>query len=246
MITAVRKGQIINGSEVTDFEFQSVQGGRHRNFNRHGQIVYTVQLNGSGSVGGLFTFTPDLHWRRSIGGDWETSDNWTLGLTPDQPHDVFIDGDVDLTITGPASDTTIHGLQVGGGSGDATLQLVSGTVLTATSGISVRSNGTIIGDGSTLDLVGGVTSDGLIESEILNLTGELANQATGLINMQSGTLATLPGSVNHGRIEFTTGVSNVVGDLANSAMINVERRLKLHSMGGHYKSMVRSTFIRLH
>src|SRR5690606_22012054 len=96
--------------------------------NEFGQIAYRASLdNGEQIVG---HWTPDLHWRATFSSTWETNSRWTLGLNPAFVHDVFIDPNASLTVTGPAADTTVRSLQIGGGNGLATLNLRNGATMT--------------------------------------------------------------------------------------------------------------------
>src|SRR5207244_2914390 len=97
---------------------------------------------------GIFLFTPQLHYRRTTGGSWATKTNWTLSIAPAEVHSVFIDPAASLTVSGPTTDTTINSLQIGGGTGLATLALQAGAVLSVSQGVVIAPTGNLTGDGS--------------------------------------------------------------------------------------------------
>jgi hypothetical protein len=149
LIQVVRRGDEMAGSVVV-----SVGGS---NLNNHGQKNFRVTLADDRELVNLWT--PDLRWRNELGGSWETAGAWTLSLSPAHVHDVFINPDSNLTITGPASDTVLRSLQLGGGAGEATLHLTSGVNLTATDGLTIADNGVLTGQGT---ITGDVTTFGTI------------------------------------------------------------------------------------
>ena len=62
--------------------------GLRRSFNDFGQVAFrAAAANGSQ---GIFLFTPELRWRSTTSGSWDTAGNWTLSLKPGTPHDVTI------------------------------------------------------------------------------------------------------------------------------------------------------------
>ena len=205
LFQVARNGQTIDGVFIQEITSAST-------LNIHGQLALII----SGAQ--IRLFTPDLHWRRSTGGNWDDTSKWTLGLNPAFVHDVFIDSDTDLTVAGPTTDTTIRSLQIGGGSGLTTLDIKADATLTVTDGFSIQSNGTIIGQGS---IVGDVINSGKINANNFTFNGSLTNQTTGFVTIESGTLTAPSGIVNAGNIEFSIGTSNIIGDVDISGMIRV-------------------------
>jgi hypothetical protein len=168
-LQVVRTGDSLAGSTVTSASLGS------DGLNQHGQIAYLATLANGNEV--VRRWTPDLHWRASFSSTWDTSARWTLGLNPAQVHDVFIDPAASLTVTGPAADTTVRSLRIGGGTGLATLNLRNGAVLTATSGVTVENKGTLTGDG----VIGGNVVNrlgGTVLASNVTITGSLTNQGT--------------------------------------------------------------------
>ena len=149
MIQAVRKGQLVDGSAIILTLFRVTP------LNNLGQVAISADLADGRRV--IQRFTPDLHWRASFSSNWDSASRWTLGLNPAHVHDVYIDPAASLTVIGPAADTSVRSLQIGGGTGLATLNLRNGAVLTATNGVTIQSTGTLTGDGS---IAGNVTNHG--------------------------------------------------------------------------------------
>ena len=185
LIQVVREGDSLAGGVVTQVSLNAV--GRD-SLNEHGQIAYLVTLdNGSDEVIGRWT--PDLRWRDSSSGNWDTASNWTLGLNPAHVHDVLIDPATNLTVTGPAADTTVRSLQIGGGNGMATLALQEGVSLFVNGGIvTVESNGVLTGSGT---IVGDVHALGIISPGAS--AGTLAIDGNVLLGSSATTLIELGG-----------------------------------------------------
>ena len=187
----VRKGNSLGGGIINTVGTVSL--------NEHGQIAYQATLIGGNQVIGRWT--PELHWRNPSSSTWDTTGRWTLGLRPGNPHDVFIDPAASLTVTGPATDTTVRSLQIGGGTGLATLSLRNGSNLSAISGVTIRSTGTLTGDGI---VSGNVQNHGTIVADNLTvLNGFITNHHTirgsgrieaGIINANGGRICVLGGS----------------------------------------------------
>lgn len=230
LITVVQEGQELDGGVVSTISFEG--GDRNGNaLNDRGQIAYRATLsNGNSSIQ---IWTPDLHWRRSYSSNWEFGSNWTLGISPDDIFDVYIDPNSSLTVNGPGTNTTVQTLNIGGGNGIATLNLNQGSMLTSTGGTTVHSTGILTGDGT---IVGDVDNQGLIHAQnvlvdgvvtnsgVVNGTGRLhaniINTAGGEIRANDGNRLQLTGSslVNAGRIEVLDGEIEVASLVQNSAI----------------------------
>ncbi len=164
LLRVARKGDSISGSTIASLDVSSDC------INDLGQVAYWARLvNGNETIR---RWTPELHWRSATSSTWETADRWTLGLTPAHVHDVFIDSSASVTVTGPASNSTVRSLQVGGGTGLATLSLRNGAVLTATHGVVVQSTGILTGDGV---IAANVINNGTILANNLTFNGTLTN-----------------------------------------------------------------------
>jgi probable HAF family extracellular repeat protein len=168
------------------------QLGTARAINELGQFV----------VGSLLC-TPQLRWKSSGTGTWDTSANWTLDLRPSGVHDVHLDPAMDLTILGPTSNTTIKALRIGGGSGIVTLSLSSGHII-ATGGITITPTGVLDRSGV---IAGDVVNLGTVRTKVgdlLEVNGSLTN---------TGTLASeLGGITEYGQFEVT-GNASLDGEL---------------------------------
>jgi hypothetical protein len=95
--------------------------------------------------------TPDLHWRAGSS-EWDISDNWTLGISPGEVHDVLIDPVSNITVLGPSANVAIRSLRVGGDEGDATLQL-QGAELATDIEVCVAAESTLTGVGQINSVV---------------------------------------------------------------------------------------------
>lgn len=189
--------------------------------NDSGQIAYNVQLDDNRH--GIFLFTPTLVWRTTASGSWDAQTSWTLGLKPSAPQDVVIGPASSVTVTGPAADTAIHSLQIGGGAGQTTLSLRSGVTITTTAGITILAHGVLtahatgaakgisaagIGALSLGATVVGqltVNSGGVVDISggTLTVNGEITNDGTFILS-SGATLAGVTGFINNGVLDITT------------------------------------------
>lgn len=144
-LTVVRFGDSLEGSTVAGI---GDNPRRQIALNRHGQIAYRAQLADGRDT--LQLWTPDLHWRTSGNGEWDTGNNWTLGLNPAEVHDVFIDPSSSAVVVGPTGDANVRNLSIGGGGGLATL-VMNGSELAVSAGfgnrVTVHSDGVLAGSG---------------------------------------------------------------------------------------------------
>ncbi|MBX3416448.1 MAG: PEP-CTERM sorting domain-containing protein [Pirellulaceae bacterium] len=140
-LTVIRTGDSLGGSTVAGLVGSRIA------LNQPGQIAYRAVLaNGNETIQ---LWTPDLHWRNSGSGSWDTGHNWTLGLNPAAVHDVFIDPGTNSIITGPSNDANVRSLMIGGGGGHAMLVLNGSELALAPNGndATVLTNGTLAGSG---------------------------------------------------------------------------------------------------
>jgi hypothetical protein len=194
--------------------------------NQNGQVAYVTNLFTS-QTDTLNLFTPDLRWRHPGDGYWDQGANWTLGVLPDRPHDVIIDPAGALIVLGPAQDTTVDSLTVGGGAGAATLWLQNGASIstTATSTL-VASTGELTGNGAIqsqqVDSFGRVVADHLlVTGALLNhpgarISGDGLLGADSVINM--GTVRPDPG-------ERLTLQTNILSNLNRVEVIDASLRV---------------------
>ncbi len=81
LVKAARLGDSLSGSTVTQLAAHTgPDPGGLTALNDLGQVAYHALL--ADGREGVFLFTPDLGWRSSTSGDWDTGANWTLGLVP--------------------------------------------------------------------------------------------------------------------------------------------------------------------
>ena len=185
LITVVQQGQSIGGGTAARVRFwggEPFQSG----LNDHGQVAYNADLSG-GSDKLVQIWTPDLHWRRDFGGEWDCSNCWTLGISPGPIYDVDIDPDNRLEIEGPTAHTTVHGLSIGGGDGIATLDMQLGAILTVTNDVTIEANGILTGDG-TIDA--DIDNRGTVEANDVVVNGNIDNTTSGVINVTGGASVT--------------------------------------------------------
>ena len=189
-LQVVRKGDDLAGSAAG-----SINGGILNDF---GQVVYRAsRANG---IDGIFVFTPSLHWRGDTFDDWDTSNNWTVGLAPGAPHEVFIDHVAGGTVNGPAGAVDITALTIGAQvSGTSTLRMNGGGDITVANDLTIG----VLGQ---LDQEGGTFTAG-------------AASNTGTLNQDAGTL-NLASLNNTGSSTFDA-IVNVAGTVDNQGTMTV-------------------------
>jgi hypothetical protein len=152
-IEVVRKGDILESGAVLSIPSSINLNGRLNDF---GQVLFLANRSGDD---GIFLFTPEVHWRNLLGGDWDAGANWTLSLAPAAPHNVWIEATDDLNVAGPSGATAVKSLTIGGGSGFASLNLQPGGSITVENGMAVLSTGILKGKGA---VHGNVDNEGVI------------------------------------------------------------------------------------
>jgi hypothetical protein len=244
LLEAIREGDSVLGSTVTDIRL--ADGG----FNNHGQVAYSATLANGSQV--VQRWTPEIRYRSTTSGSWDTASRWTLGLTATEVHDVFIDTPGSLTVTGSTTDRTVRSLRVGGNTGQATLDLRNGAVLTALNGTTIANKGTLTGDGviggnvtnlaggtvraNNVTITGTLTNNGVIRGNG-QLDAAIVNQVGGSIRASNGDVLTLGGSLlsNSGMIEVHQGELSVAARLNNDSstgLISVRNGGTLRADGG--------------
>lgn len=218
-------GDLVGGKPITFLE-HSADG-----LNRKGQLAYRAGFADGSS--GVFLYTPELRWRGSSSGSWDDINQWTLGLAPESVHDVVIDPGVALTVNGPSGQVAVRSLKIGGGTGQATLNLAGGALASANP-VLVTQRGVLTGSGVISAQVvneGEVRADGLVISGGLENRGtvrgatsggrsiqtQLNNLAGGVVRTDAGETLQLSGAEhrNRGGIEVRGGELQVKGTLHN-------------------------------
>ena len=217
-------GPIITGLNINS---NPVQG---TGLNDLGQVAYIAT---SGSSQFIVQFTPDLHFRIPGDGAWEDLSAWTLGIRPEIQHDVYLDPEFDSTITGPLQEVPVRSLEVGGGTGIATLAMAGGTI-TPQFPTSVLTNGVVTGNGyitGQITLAGEVILGNLVFDDLVNIgtisgtgrlrvLGSMINGTT--LDFNEQTNITVAGQLNNfegfGVMQFEAGVVRV-DSLVNDAEI---------------------------
>ncbi|MBL8279552.1 MAG: hypothetical protein JNL93_22995 [Pelomonas sp.] len=199
--------------------------------NAWGQVV------GAGSSGRAVLLTPtgDLAWQGSAGGSFNEGRNWELGFVPSS----FVDAQVYTTgaqVITLDRDATVNSLGLGSAAGGRPmLALRNGATLNATYGVTVRSTGTLTGDGR---VAGAVVNQGTVlasnlhmdctlinQGRVITVAGEpgrlatdLDNQAAGQVRVGSAERLVISGASHHnsGVIEVRGGELEVSGALANA------------------------------
>lgn len=181
-----------------------------------------------------------LQWTGAGSGSWDTLTNWQYGLRPGAAgqDDLLINPANGLTVTGPASTTTVSSLTIGAQTnGTATLNVQDTGTLTVTGTVTVEARGKLAGDG-LLVAAGGINNAGQIDlgGASLQLAGgtltnhgtvrgngqidnTLANAADGQVWGEAGKILTFAGSTNTngGEINLNGGHVVFTQDLTNSA-----------------------------
>ncbi len=164
----------------------------HGSFNIHGQVAFRAKLQTGKS--GIFLASQSVHWRTAGAGLWDVAANWTFGLAPAPVLDVAIDPAADAVVTGPAANTVVRSLKIGGGTGSATLALQPTGRVFATKGVTVTSHGILSGTGA---IGGKVTLGG---------GAEVALQLGGRVRGTEYQALTFTGPVAFGgKLNVTTG-----------------------------------------
>ena len=145
-LKVLRSGEILDGNSVIEVTnaisaFPLGENGRYQGLNEFAQLAAGVRF--ADGTNGLYLFTPDVHWRAPTSGLWDIAANWTLSISPGNPHHVFIDPANSLEVSGPSGETTVKLLEVGGGTGTATLAFQPSSALTATDELTIAANGIV-------------------------------------------------------------------------------------------------------
>ncbi len=231
-VLVAREGDKLEGNKIKSLaiRYGKSSDGHGYAINDYGQLAYEARFYGGDEA--IVLFTPDLHWRPALNGDWGNKANWTLGLNPEHVHQVFIDPAASLTVDGPTGISTIKSLELGGGLGIATLQLQAGGQLTVNESVIIMQQGILTGQGA-LESAGGIENEGEIEADNLTLNATVFNRGLiggqGVINMRlinesngvikAGPLQSLEikgnNHTNAGRIDVIKGRLNLSGFVNN-------------------------------
>lgn len=163
------------------------EDGRPASLDDLGRLTFRVTFSNSDER--VVRSTPWLFWRSAVGGQWDTANNWTLGLRPSAPHDVSINPTNNLTVVGPTAAVNVRTLEVGGGIGIATLALQNGGNINAEHS-DIRANGVLIGNGA---ISGNFTNSGRIapggSPGMLQIGGSFTQYVTGKLQMELASLS---------------------------------------------------------
>lgn len=174
LIEIARTGDWLNGQKLTGIEISTVP--TRGSLNDNGQVAYFANFSELGQNSfAVVRWTPELHWRTPGDSLWGNRSNWTLSLLPAAVHDVFIDPNFSLTVTGPSQNVQIQSLRIGGGQGTARLSLSGGSELAIANGVTILDNGELSGIGI---LAGDVRSEGKIFADQLSINGSLLLEST--------------------------------------------------------------------
>ena len=222
-IVAVRKGNALEGSTITGLSFLGgTDPGGQSGLNDYGQVAYKATL--ADGRQGNFLFTPELHWRASGSGPWDTAANWTVGLAPAAVHPVTIDPSSSLTVTGPTQADTIKTLTVGAKTygQTATLNLASATgALTVTGAAAVQAAGCLNVSAGTF-AAPSLTNAGTFLVDVAGAAslGSLVNTGSATV----GGAVTVSGGVeNDGTMTVqSVGVLTAASGLTNLGSLNLQ------------------------
>lgn len=183
-----RTGDLVAGRTVAALEFVGGSGGgdgRQRALNQHGQLAYKATFT-NGEEAALL-YTPEMSWRAAGSGNWDDAVNWTLGITPASVHQVELSTNSPTTVVGPTGSVTVRRLQLGGGSGETTLEIPESGMLNVTEGLYLAVNGKLAGKGTLAGEVinAGATSPGA-STGVLAIDGDYLQEASGRLTIEIG------------------------------------------------------------
>jgi probable HAF family extracellular repeat protein len=182
----------------------------------------------SGQTHGFLATVSGLNWSSNASGSWDNSANWELGLLPTADMNATIAPSSDnLTVTAgsvgdnPAPSRTVNGLTIGGGAGNATLNLSAGSM--------------------TINHQLSVLSTGVLNFSATNLTAQsFSNKGTvNIIGTGSHTIAqTIAGDITNENVFKTTNTSVTYsgtftnnGNYTSDPSINVFNNLSVGATG---------------
>lgn len=235
-VLVARSGDMLNGRKITGILPSGSSG--VANINELGQVLYVASF--ADGTQSLVLHTPDIRWRSNTSGNWDDWRNWTAGIDPNRIHDVTIAGTASLTVTGPSSNRTIDRLTLGNSQGLTVLALANGSVLSATGGTTIHSNGTLTGDGYLASVVTNygtvLASPGkLLGAEVLNNDGLVSGNGklqTVLNNGPDGVVSVTAGSTLHFTKNFSGPVHSNLGLIeVNSGSLRMDNPLVNDSEG---------------
>ena len=206
LVEVARKGDPLLGSTISNLLFTT--GPDYRNgFNKHCQVAYKANLSNGQQA--MVLFTPVVKWATVGGGEWSAKDNWTLGIAPDEVHDVVIDPESDIEVLGPWTDITVKSLVIGSSTGaPAALSLLVGGDVTVVNTCTVMPGGAVvIGDGRSF-AAGDIVNHGAVtfQSGVGGVFGEAVNGPGGSIVAGAGAEAWMHGPLdNQGVVDVAAG-----------------------------------------
>ena len=207
-VQAARRGVTAGGMNI--FSLYAAHS-MHAGLNKHGQVAYRANGTGSSGTQDVNIFTPDLHYRVEADGSFDDGENWTLSLKPGSPHDVFLASDTNVTVTADAGSRSITSLELGGGAGDAMLYLAPTSNIDVAEQVTLRSGGTLGGEGSITGNVvnaGGTVSPGSSPG-ILNILGDFHQDDTGTLVIE---IAGMTAGLDYDVLNIT-GDASIAGEL---------------------------------
>jgi len=189
LIQIVRVGQSLAGGTVTAATLLAntpVSDDHRSAINDYGQVAFFATTSG-GAQQGVFVFTPTLNFQGSLSNNFEYAGNWTLGISPGAVHEVIFNPTNNVMLLGPTNNQALKSLQVGGGTGMATLQLQPGVTLSVTSNLTIAATGVLAGIGSVAGnlINGGLISPGNSAGQI-SVSSNLTQLAAGRMVFEIG------------------------------------------------------------
>jgi Tol biopolymer transport system component len=222
----------LNGPLVANGDISGNGLGNGLQFSPDGSLVLYYADQDTDEVFEIYARIVRQH-SNSGGGDWDAGGTWNHGGEPDEVMQVFVDTPATVTASGGGT-RSVNELAVGGGAGTSTLNLEASAVIAALNGVSIRAGGIVRGDGriegqvnelggelrvaqgDTLTLSSVTTANEgrfFLQGGTLQIDSPLTNAATGQI-LGRGALFT-GGLMNNGHVAFSSGVSDVFGDVEN-------------------------------
>ncbi len=221
-VIVAREGDALAGSTITSLGIDDSTSTQSSSLNEKGQLVYWASLANGDEV--ISVFTPDVHWRSAGSGSWSSSNNWTLGIKPDDFYDVLIDPSTAMTVTGPTVNTTVKSFTLGGAGSAVAILRLNGSVdgdLASTNAASITSAGQLVMDNDRTFSAPTLSNSGIIRGAggSGTIDAVLTNQTVGQVRLATGEalMFNQAGHTNAGLIEVIGGSVEFSGSLTNAA-----------------------------
>ena len=203
----VTNAMFLDGKKINGFPV-----GISKQGSSNGDVAFMTTFS-DGSQG-IYVAEQSYDYAANTSGAWDTASNWSFGLKPRTVVYTNIHPDNGLVVTGPASATTVRGLDLGANnSGVAELRLQATGQLTVNEYLYVETLGKLSVNGGVATATYGtynygtvdLGSGGQINGSFLSNSGTL--QGSGIVGEYVYNYGTVQTS-NSQQMQFTGGISN--------------------------------------